>query len=563
MFVLPDNLSELDLDALVALQKDGSKALKDLKITAESDEATLDEGERIADLLDTLVPAIADKRKHADRIARLTKASDTPVEPEPPAETPPAETPPAETPPAETPPAEDPPVAPGEGEVVEGEDNVVPIAAGIRRARATDRVAANGSPPAVPPSARTPNVIHLNAAPDVPGFSNGQELDGIGAAVKALQARIKTLPRTNLSTRGEPVRQRFGAAVISKEGYGDLVQDSGMEDYDMVWESGKENRLPGGSLVAAGGWCAPSETLYDMCQLETVEGILSVPEFQVRRGGIRWTTGPDFADIYANCGFEQTEADAIAGECKTCCTVECPEFDEIRLDAVGVCVKSPLLTERAYPELTRRFLEGSLVAHAHKVNAYNISKILAAAGATPMVAADSGALSRSMSSMELSAMGMRYRYRLGDSRTIEVVAPMWLKTAMRMDIGLQWGAPDVSDAFINSWFAQRNMNVQWVFDWQDLADDAGEGEVIIPANADVLMYPSGTWSKGVADIIQMDAVYDSAGLESNMFTALFLEEGILMVQRCTQTLRFRVPVCISGRTAANNISACLATPTVA
>lgn len=69
-----------------------------------------------------------------------------------------------------------------------------------------------------------------------------------------------------------------------------------------------------GSLVAAGGWCAPSETLYDLCQLESTDGILSVPEIQVNRGGIRFTQGPDWADIFTDTGFTFTEANDSAGE---------------------------------------------------------------------------------------------------------------------------------------------------------------------------------------------------------------------------------------------------------
>lgn len=74
-----------------------------------------------------------------------------------------------------------------------------------------------------------------------------------------------------------------------------------------------QSRLPGGSLVAAGGWCAPSETLYDLCELESRDGLLSLPEVNVRRGGIRYTMGPDWVDIFANTGFSFTEAQDIAG----------------------------------------------------------------------------------------------------------------------------------------------------------------------------------------------------------------------------------------------------------
>lgn len=68
-----------------------------------------------------------------------------------------------------------------------------------------------------------------------------------------------------------------------------------------------------GSLTAAGGWCAPSEVLYGMCSLESTDGLLSIPEIQVNRGGLRWTLGPDWVDIFADTGFCFTEADDIAG----------------------------------------------------------------------------------------------------------------------------------------------------------------------------------------------------------------------------------------------------------
>ena len=77
----------------------------------------------------------------------------------------------------------------------------------------------------------------------------------------------------------EGVRHRYGAALIRKQGFGNLTQeDNDLSDYDLVWAAGDEKRLPGGSLVAAGGWCSPSETLYDLCQYETVQGILDLPE---------------------------------------------------------------------------------------------------------------------------------------------------------------------------------------------------------------------------------------------------------------------------------------------
>jgi len=209
-----------------------------------------------------------------------------------------------------------------------------------------------------------------------------------------------------------------------------------------------------------------------------------------------------------------------------------------------------------YPELTRRFTEGALVAHAHKVNAWVISNINTAAGAGVTTAADTP-LSYALDSLELQAIAMRYQYRLGESALIEVIAPVFAKALIRMDVarrnGQQWES--VTDAQVDATFSSRNLKVQWVYDWQDLV--VAGCAVTLPANVEFLLYPAGTWTKGTTDVISLDAVYDSVGLESNTYTGIFVEEGILTVQRCTHTCKVIVPLCVSGETAAVTYAACL------
>lgn len=552
---LPADLTGLTAADLQARLDEALTAFRGLNITAETeDEAVIEQGETLHAQISALRAeqqrrndAVAARR---DRLAPLTALdTDEPVEPE----TPDPETP--ETPDPEAPGEGDDPVTPDE---VLAPGERVPVAAGAsRQLSPTQRVARrqSASPTAPPPA--DDRMVTFSAAPDVPGYSNGQELADLDAVAKAISARCRNLPRMNLSTKGEQVQHRYGAVSIQRHGYGEFVQDTGLNDHDLVWFAGNERRLPGNSLTAAGGWCAPSETLYDLCQYESIDGILSVPEIQVNRGGIRWTPGPDWSDIYEACGFFQTEADAIAGVCKTCCMVDCPAFDEVRLDAIGLCVKTPLLTEVGYPELTRRFLEGAIVAHAHRINKYRIDKIVAAAG-TPVALTDEDALMVTLSKLEIAALGFRYRYRLAESTTLEIVAPIWLRTLLRIDEAMRpFGDSNVTNAQIDAWFSARGMHVNWVFDWQDLSTDPNACDPTIPATATILMYPSGSWTSGTTDIIQMDAVYDSAGLEANVYTALFTEEGILMVQRCLHTCAYTLPICVSGRRAAMDLTACL------
>ena len=165
--------------------------------------------------------------------------------------------------------------------------------------------------------------------------------------------------------------QRYGVASLGLSFPDHLIADN-KDDMAVVASAAKETSLDGGSLVAAGGWCAPSETLYAFCQDESTDGLLDLPEIAVTRGGVRYTSGPDFSAIY-NAGFTQTEAQAIAGTTKTCYEVDCPDFDEVRLDAIGICIKVPLLTNAAYPELVKSTIAKALIAHQHRASAYLVN----------------------------------------------------------------------------------------------------------------------------------------------------------------------------------------------
>lgn len=552
MYELPENISELDAEATEAAIDGALDAWNALNISVESSDEDLDQAEALKAGLDALrarqAEIVATAEARAERVAALAPE----VEEDSPAVEEAAEV-------AEDEAVIEEPVAAAAEEVVTTEvveEVQEPVLAAAETPSPVARAAA-AAPEVIVPQTKTTSLI---AAADVPGYSNGQELEGMEAVTAAVLSRTKGLPSSNLATAQGGVRQRYGAALIKKDGFGELVQRrDGQGDMNLVWKAGDQSRLDGGSLVAAGGWCAPSETLYDLCQYETLEGMLSIPEFQVNRGGIRFTQGPSFDDIYNACGFVQTEAEAIAGDCKDCCMVDCPDFDEIRLDAIGLCVKSPLLTETAYPELVQRFIEGALIAHQHKVNKYILDAMVMAAG-TPVVAADAGALSKTLESLVFTGIGMRYSYRLATDAQLEVVAPFWLKELLKIDLALENNrdSNNVTDAEINAWFAARNMTVQFVYDFQDPV--VSGCDVTIPDTVNVLMYPAGTWAKGTADVISLDSVYDSPNLEANQYTALFIEEGILAVQKCTHTCAITLPVCVSGKGVADDIDICLVAP---
>ena len=400
------------------------------------------------------------------------------------------------------------------------------------------------------PPAPTRSVVTITAAADVPHFATGSVLDGLDGVAQALVNRSKGFPR-QFGIEGAQM-QRYGVASLGLSFPDHLIADN-KDDMAVVASAAKETSLDGGSLVAAGGWCAPSETLYDFCQDESTDGLLDLPEIAVTRGGVRYTSGPDFSAIY-NAGFTQTEAQAIAGTTKTCYEVDCPDFDEVRLDAIGICIKVPLLTNAAYPELVKSTIAKALIAHQHRASAYLVNKMVTASGAALSTGSVGSVGSNALNAVELVAETTRQQYRLADSHTIEVKAPHWLKSVIRADLASRNGVNllAVTDADINGYFGARNVSIQFIFNWQSLANNA----VGYPATARLLVYPAGTFVKGTADVISLDAVYDAASLSVNTMTGLFFEQGLLLLQNCYASKLVEIVVCAGGVTGEASNAAC-------
>ena len=396
--------------------------------------------------------------------------------------------------------------------------------------------------------------ITIVAAAEVPNVAQGAVYANTLAVTNAAIDRAKVFPKTN---HIEGTYLRYGVASIQRN-YMDRGRHTDHPDWrgrelDLADEVADEHNLSGGSLVAAGGWCAPSETLYDLCGGESLDGLIDLPTIGVNRGGIRFTMGPDFGDLYTNSGFCQTEAQAIAGTAKPCFEVPCTTFQEVRLDACGVCINVPILTEAGYPELVQRYVEGTMVAHEHRMSARAISTISTLIGAATAVTNDMGAAAVDvLTSLELAAEGLRYRYRLGENESLEVIAPTWLRAVIRSDLAARKnvGAENISNEQINGHFNSRGLRVQWVYNYQEDKFPGASADCVVapPADVEVMIYRAGAFVKGTQDVISLDTVYDSVNLAKNIYTALFTEEGVLVAQRCPGACKLTIPLCISGAT---------------
>lgn len=415
------------------------------------------------------------------------------------------------------------------------------------------------------------------AAGEGSGYASGQGIDFLDAG-KIVDRRLATVNEGAVRAAyraGRSVKQQMGIMSIRKPIPEDL-QISGsdaMQIEEVLQRATSEKRLQGNSLVAAGGWCAPSETMYDLLELESRDGLFDLPEVGLNRGGISRTLGPDFATIFSDIqGFHYTEDQDIAGDYdgagggeKPCYRIECPEFQEFRLELDGLCLTAGLLQQKGYPEVIARTVRGALIAHDHRLAARDLAAIQAGsaavtmpmdqlvddgAGATTPGAA--GTAAPLLSAIELQVEHVRYLHRLSRNATIEAVFPFWVRGAIRADLSRRNGVDllSVTDAQINGWFTARGVAAQFVYNWQDINGVAAASFTGWPTEVTFLMYPAGSWIRGSSDVITMDTLIDSSLLKTNDFTALFTEEGRVVIPMGHDSRVVTVPICADGTTAA-------------
>lgn len=399
---------------------------------------------------------------------------------------------------------------------------------------------------------------------DVPGFAADSDASFEDLAV-ALDRRLQGFNSGAYGAAaraGRAMSERHSLAVVRKS-FDERATVGSPESADAAMAFAvNEKNLPGGSLVAAGGWCAPSETVYDLLEDESRDGLISLPEINVTRGGIKFTKGPKFADLYAAPSFNFTEEDAKAGKylpdtagsgnkvgAKPVYQVPCTDFEEVRLSAAGMHIQAGLLQQRGYPELVARTIRGALVAHEHKMSERVIAAMEAQSTAVSLDTGQIGALAPVLTAIELQVEHYRYAQRLSRSTTLEAVFPYWVRGAIRTDLSRREGVDltDVPDSRIDAWFRSRGVNPQFVYDWQALTGEAGAFKVW-PGSLKFLLYSAGTFVKGGQDVITLDTVYDSTLLGQNDYTALFTEEGYLVAKRGHDARVVTVPLNPNGGT---------------
>lgn len=447
---------------------------------------------------------------------------------------------------------------------------VAASAAGSRRPVSFAHAAPADGMPATRPTDAKNGWQLLPSAPKYAEFGDGMiDSRTVAEAIDSVQAGHATgRDRTGSRVQGGVSFATQSIAKMARPPAGkviETVQDLHAELDRVSEEIPGHGRVTAKALVAAGGWQAPSEQLYDFCPTAPAMGLLSLPEINIKRGGVRFPAEPDFSGLLTGFHFTESELEATDGSGLPTAVknpVEVPgggDMVEYRLEAIGWYVQAGILQQQGWPEQIQKFIDEFLVAHQQRVSAVTMSKILGESSVAKVIPTDAilGATSGVLNGLHVQARNLQIKTR---RTTIEGVAPVWFHDVVRADLALREDMEflAVTDAQIDDWLALRGIFLQYEGTWQSL----GEGQpghldtLRWPDSVDVVLYPAGNFFRSLNNVITLGVQYPMDQVQYNRYTHGFMEDSLLVGKRCYPSNLVRVPLCVNGAVGAREQITC-------
>lgn len=412
---------------------------------------------------------------------------------------------------------------------------------------------------------RSANESVLVATADIPGLAQGARLENMAGLVKAMQARVKTV---GVSARGMDA-PRYSVATLNRQFKHTVDREASPQQISDVLTAATNPE----ALVAAGGWCSPSEISYDLFNVVCEDGMLDLPTIGINRGGIRFPISPDFSSLSGNAAIwswtETQDIAAVTGTAqsgvKTCGRVPCATFSEERLKCDGICLTVGNLMDDAYPELIENHTRLLFAFNAHQLNLQRINRLVAASvavsGFTGVGATGDSVVNNVLGALALQATDYRAKFAMCQDAVLEVVLPYWVLEMMRSDLRRRNGIEliSVADSYIMDLFDALNIRIQFVGDWQLRTTGfpgASTGLLAWPTQVQALMYAPGTFVLGEGLQLNLGVIRDSVLNATNDYTAAWMEECWLIAKLGHESRLITINVCANGRTGANDLTAC-------
>jgi hypothetical protein len=232
---------------------------------------------------------------------------------------------------------------------------------------------------------------------------------------------------------------------------------------------------------------------------------------------------------------------------KPCFHIPCVTFTECRLELEGLCVTAGNLTDRAYPELIRRYLSLVLTGHLHRMNTQKILKMLAIVDDTVTLAATFAAASAVLAGLELQVQDLRDQFSMSEGAIIEAMAPRWLRGPIRADIARRecCSLEAVSNEQIRTYLQASGISLQFVSNWQDLGDPENPA-LEWPTSVSILLWLPGAYRELTGPTLDIAVARDSVLNSTNDFTVAFTEESYQICKPGCGSRLVNIPICPSG-----------------
>jgi len=408
------------------------------------------------------------------------------------------------------------------------------------------------------PADRRPSIqkaqapVTITAGADIPGFTAGSQMADYKEIAEAMAARLHGLRHV----KGGDGEQHIVASVSTR------YPDSRILTQDTDSNVAKINAVTNPeALVASGGHSAPFEVKYDIFGFGTTVRPIrdSLPRFQADRGGIRYIVPPTLIDTVngtvtydSAIGVWTNVVDTNPGtNTKNSLTVSAATETTVATDAVTLQLRFGNLMTRAYPELIARHNELALIQHAREAEQYLVSKLDAGSIAVT-TSSLMGAARDFLVQVGRAAAAYRSRHRLDPAQRLTVIAPAWLKGAMRADLTLAMpgdGTLAVADSEIEGYLDVRGVSVTWSPDMTTFGQQAASSLSGFPNSFDWYIFAEGTFLFLDGGTLDLGIIRDSTLVGTNdyrMFVETF--EGVAKVG--VESLKVTSTINVNGVAAA-------------
>lgn len=337
--------------------------------------------------------------------------------------------------------------------------------------------------------ARTEGGLAIIAAGDVPGHSAGDRIEGMDALSDAFARKAAAAARAQGSYHvatielDYPEERRLGSDVKSNDAKLDAVTSP--------------------QAVIAAGICAPLDIDYTIEATGVTDRPIrdALARYQANRGGVQYT--PPFTIDDVTSGVRRwTDANAESAVSdsnvrKPVFRVECPEQETAQLYAVPMTMEIDNFQARFRPELFPAVWQQGKVFHSRFAEELLWDELVDNS-TTVTTQQILGASTDCITGLERAAAAIRHRLRLAPNMPLRALIPAWFQHMFRVDLTRQMpgdGVGSVSLEQVNSYFADRAINVSWVLDDPNDPFAAQSDNAPLlgwPDDLHTLLFPEGT-----------------------------------------------------------------------